>query len=207
MNSSKTASSESNARPLVLASTSAYRAQLLSRLLVPFITVAPESDETAVPGETCRDTAVRLAAVKAGAGARRSALADALVIGSDQVADLDGVALGKPLTVENAFSQLRSMRARKVVFHTALAVLDIRSGRLQQAVVPTVVTMRDYPDAAIEFYLIHENALDCAGSAKSEGLGAALIESMTSDDPTALIGLPLLSLVSMLQREGVEVLS
>jgi len=207
LNSSKTPLSASHPRPLVLASTSAYRAQLLSRLLVPFITVAPASDETAVPGEVCRATAVRLAAVKAAAGAARSGLTDALVIGSDQVADLDGVALGKPLSVENAFSQLRSMRARKVVFHTALALLDIRSGRLQQAVVATVVTMRDYPDAAIEFYLSRENALDCAGSAKSEGLGAALIESMTSDDPTALVGLPLLSLVSMLQREGFEVLS
>ena len=174
---------------------------------MPFTTIAPGCEETTLPGEACRETAVRLAILKARFGAVRSAMAHALIIGSDQVADLDGVALGKPMTVETAFAQLCAMRSRKVVFHTALALLDIRSGRLQEAVVPTVVTMRNYSDAAINFYLTHENALDCAGSAKSEGLGAALIASMTSDDPTALVGLPLLSLVTMLASEGVEVLS
>jgi len=174
---------------------------------MPFTIIAPNCDESAMPGESCEDTAVRLAVEKARAGAGRSGLPDALVIGSDQVADLDGVALGKPGTFERAVAQLQSMRARKVIFHTALALLDIRSGRLQQAVVPTTVTMRNYTDNAIHFYLNRENALDCAGSAKSEGLGSALIESMASDDPSALVGLPLLSLVTMLQREGIEVLS
>ncbi len=194
-------------RPLVLASTSAYRGQLLARLQLPFSTVAPDTDEAALAGEAGAATALRLAIAKAGTGARISRLTDGLVIGSDQVAVLDGTALGKPGTRDNAIAQLSAMRGREVMFHTAVALLDIRSARIQHACVPTTVKLRDYSDAAIAFYLDHESALDCAGSAKSEGLGAALIESMTSDDPTALVGLPLLTLVTMLSREGVEVLA
>lgn len=194
-------------RPLILASTSTYRAALLARLRLKFVVVAPGTEESTWPHETGEATAIRLAAAKARAGAVQSGLDDGLVIGSDQVAELDGVALGKPGTLANAMEQLRAMRGRCVVFHTAIALFDIRSGRVQQAVVPTMVTMRNYSDSAIQFYLDHEDALDCAGSAKSEGLGAALIKTMSSDDPTALIGLPLLSLVTMLQHEGIEVLS
>ena len=195
------------AKPLVLASTSRYRAELLNRLQIPYTTVSPDCDETSLAGESCADTANRLAAAKARAGAIRTGLTDGLVIGSDQVADLDGTALGKPGNRDNAVKQLRLMCGKRVIFHTALAVLDIESGRLQQAIVPTVVTMREYNDQAITNYLDRENALDCAGSAKSEGLGAALIASMTSDDPTALVGLPLLTLITMLAAEGVEVLA
>jgi septum formation protein len=191
---------------LVLASTSRYRAELLQRLRLPFEIVSPHCDEVPLADERCEDTAIRLAVVKARAGADRAALSQGLVIGADQVADLNGIPLGKPGTRENAARQLQAMRGHTLVFHTALALLDIDSQRLQQTVVPTSVKMRHYSDAAIAYYLDHEDALDCAGSAKSEGLGAALIESMRSDDPTALIGLPLLALVSMLNAEGVGVL-
>ncbi len=194
-------------RPITLASTSRYRAELLQRLRLPFETVSPNCDESALPGETCADTAARLALAKARAGADRASISHGLVIGSDQVADLNGVALGKPGTRENALAQLTAMRGQTLIFHTALALLDVQSKRTQQVVIPTSVKMRVYSDAAIAYYLDHEDALDCAGSAKSEGLGAALIESMRSDDPTALIGLPLLSLVSMLNAEGIEVLA
>ncbi|MCA2998852.1 MAG: septum formation protein Maf [Rhodocyclaceae bacterium] len=194
-------------KPLVLASTSRYRAELLNRLQIPYTMVSPECNEAPLIGESCAETAARLAAAKALAGAVRSGLATGLVIGSDQVADLEGAAIGKPVTRENAIRQLQKMRGKRVVFHTGIALLDIGSGRLQQAVVPTTVTMREYSDQAISHYLDRENALDCAGSAKSEGLGAALITSMTSDDPSALVGLPLLTLITMLAAEGVEVLA
>jgi septum formation protein len=172
--------------------------------MLPFDVVKPDVDERAQPGEPCLDLARRLAKAKARAGA---ALRSGLIIGSDQVAELDGIALGKPGTTENAFAQLAEMRGRAVVFHTALALFNTESGRMQERVVPTVVRMRSYSDAAIRHYLAHEDALDCAGGAKSEGLGAALISRMESDDPTALIGLPLLALVDMLSAEGVEVLA
>lgn len=194
-------------KPLVLASTSRYRAELLNRLQIPYAMVSPECNEAPLIGESCAETAARLAAAKARAGAVRSGLATGLVIGSDQVADLEGTALGKPVTRENAIRQLQKMRGKRVVFHTGIALLNIGNGRLQQAVVPTTVTMREYSDQAISHYLDRENALDCAGSAKSEGLGAALIASMTSDDPSALVGLPLLTLITMLAAEGVEVLA
>ncbi|MFM7461560.1 MAG: Maf family protein [Burkholderiales bacterium] len=194
-------------KPLVLASTSRYRAELLNRLQIPYTMVSPECNEAPLIGESCAETAARLAAAKALAGAVRSGLATGLVIGSDQVADLEGTALGKPVTRQNAIRQLQKMRGKRVVFHTGIALLDIGSGRLQQAVIPTTVTMREYSDQAISHYLDRENALDCAGSAKSEGLGAALITSMTSDDPSALVGLPLLTLITMLAAEGVEVLA
>jgi len=199
--------STSPAKPLILASTSRYRAELLGRLQLPFTVVDPNCDKAPLPNETCAETATRLAVAKARAGAMQTGLTSGLVIGSDQVADLDGAALGKPGSRENAIEQLRKMSGERVVFHTALAVFDIESGRVQQAIVPTTVTMREYSDQAISHYLDRENALDCAGSAKSEGLGAALIASMTSDDPTALVGLPLLTLITMLAAEGVEVLA
>jgi septum formation protein len=194
-------------KPLVLASGSRYRAALLDRLQLPFATVSPGTAETAGLGENCRDLASRLSAAKARDGARVFGQPAALVIGSDQVAELAGIALGKPGTRDNARRQLQSMRGQTIVFHTGLALLDVASGRLQVDVVPTTVTMRNYSDAAIEYYLDHEDALDCAGSAKSEGLGAALIHTMHSDDPTALVGLPLLRLIDMLHTEGVEVLA
>ncbi len=200
-------------KTVILASTSRYRAQLLARLKVPFSIIAPESDESVVPRELCRDTALRLAVNKARDGAMKLLQAPALshasglVIGSDQVADLDGQALGKPGTRSAAKEQLQAMRGKIIVFHTALAVLDMASGRIQVQAVPTNVSMRSYSDAQIDYYLDHENALDCAGSAKSEGLGVALIASMTSDDPTALVGLPLIALTSMLAAEGIEVLA
>ena len=122
------------------------------------------------------------------------------------MADLNGTQIGKPGTRERAVAQLQSMRGQSLVFHTALALINAKTGVLQSAVVPTTVVFRNVSDTEINFYLDHENALDCAGSAKSEGLGAALIAKMTSDDPTALIGLPLLALVAMLKNEGVEVL-
>lgn len=198
-------------KSVILASTSRYRAELLARLKIAFIVVAPTTDEAALAGEGCHDTAERLALAKARDGAMQAVshlrLPTGLVIGSDQVAELNGMALGKPGTRVRALAQLQAMRGQTVVFHTALAVIDIASGRAQSQVVPTLVTMRHYSDAQIETYLDHENALDCAGSAKSEGLGVALIAGMTSDDPSALIGLPLIALTHMLSREGVEVLS
>jgi septum formation protein len=195
-------------KKIVLASTSRYRKTLLERLQLPFTVVAPDSDETPGQYERCADTAERLSVAKAYAGAAKCTRDDAyLIIGSDQVADLNGIALGKPGTVERAFAQLQSMRNQTVIFHTGLALLDTASQRVQKIIVPTRVTMRDYSDDEIHYYLAHENALDCAGSAKSEGLGTALIASQTSDDPTALIGLPLIALATMLANEGVTVLS
>jgi len=197
-----------NSKPtVVLASTSRYRAELLTRLKIPFTTVSPEVDESVIANETCAATSIRLAIAKAKAGIIKSGLTKGLVIGSDQVADLNGAALGKPGTQERAFQQLTAMRGQIVVFHTSLALLEISSARVQSICVPTVVSMRNYTNSDIQYYLDHENALDCAGSAKSEGLGLALIAAMTSDDPTALIGLPLIQLTSMLRKEGVEVLS
>jgi septum formation protein len=198
-------------RPLVLASTSRYRAELLARLKIPFSQISPDTDETAKLDENCQEIALRLAVAKAWAGValfkQQNEANAGLVIGSDQVAELNGKALGKPGTRANAFNQLQQMRGQMIIFHTALALIDIASSRIQTKIVETTVMMREYSDAQINYYLDHENALDCAGSAKSEGLGAALIASMTSDDPTALVGLPLLALVDMLANEGVEILA
>ncbi len=197
-----------NRKPiLVLASTSRYRAELLARLKIPFTTVSPNLDESPTSNEACSDTAMRLAIAKAKIGAIKSGFTQGLVIGSDQVADLNSVALGKPGTHEKAFQQLIAMRGQSIKFHTGIALLDIASGHIQSACVLTTVTMREYSNDEIQYYLEHENALDCAGSAKSEGLGAALIAAMTSDDPTALIGLPLIQLTTMLRNEGCQVLS
>ncbi|MER2553502.1 MAG: Maf family nucleotide pyrophosphatase [Thauera sp.] len=187
---------------IVLASTSTYRRLLLERLQLPFETDRPETDETALAGETPSATAERLALDKARAVATR--WPDALVIGSDQVAHLGDEIFGKPGTEARAIAQLQRMRGQTVVFHTALAVLNTRSGRAQVAGVPTRVRFRDLDDDAIRRYVERERPLDCAGSAKSEGLGIALLEAMSGDDPTALIGLPLIALSRMLRAEGVQ---
>ncbi|MBI2311347.1 MAG: septum formation inhibitor Maf [Betaproteobacteria bacterium] len=188
---------------IVLASGSPYRRQLLARLQLPFDISVPDVDETPLPGETPEITASRLARAKARRVAEK--MPDALIIGSDQVAVLEGVALGKPLAHENAVRQLRFMSGKTVVFHTALCLLNGRTGRLQEQVVPYRVTMRSLTDAQIEHYLEKEQPYQCAGSARTEGLGIALIASMQGDDPNALIGLPLIALVDMLAGEGVPI--
>ncbi len=186
---------------LILASGSAYRADLLRRLGLPFRAWSPDIDESPRPGETCAGTAARLARDKARAGAGR--FPGAWVIGSDQVAELDGLPIGKPGDRDNARGQLRAMRGRTVTFHTALCLLV--DDRAQEAVVPTAVTFRDLADDEIERYLDREPAFDCAGSAKSEALGIALLSRLHGDDPTALVGLPLIALAGMLRREGARV--
>ncbi|WP_175944481.1 Maf-like protein [Caballeronia sp. BCC1704] len=192
---------------LVLASSSPYRRELLQRLRIPFDVVSPDIDETPLEGESPEATAVRLSIAKARAAAERLAdAAGALVIGSDQVATFDGRQLGKPGTHDNAVEQLRSMRGRSVEFHSALALFDTRTGDVQSADIVTRVRFRDYSDAEIEAYLRAETPYDCAGSAKSEGLGIALLDAIDSDDPTALIGLPLIALTKMLRAAGLSVL-
>lgn len=188
---------------LVLASTSTYRRELLARLQLPFEVRAPAVDETALPGEAARDTAMRLAAAKARAVSAE--FAQALVIGSDQVAALDGISLGKPGNHSTAVVQLRAMRGKSVVFHTAVALHNTGSGVLQLAEVPTVVCFRHYSDVEIEAYLAREKPYDCTGSAKIEGLGIVMLERVNSDDPSALIGLPLMRLSAMLRNEGIAV--
>ncbi len=190
-------------RPLptiVLASGSRYRRELLARLRVPFDVARPDVDETPLVGETPLETAVRLAREKAEDVARHYRAA--LVIGSDQVATFDGVQIGKPHTHDKAMEQLRQMRARTVTFHTALCLIDTRDGIVRTRETPTRVHFRNLPDAELDAYLRLEQPYDCAGSAKSEGLGIALIERMEGDDPNALIGLPLIALVSMLREAG-----
>ncbi len=191
-------------RPLVLGSTSPYRAQLLSRLKLVFDVVAPEIDESARPGEPPDELARRLALVKAHAVAAR--FPDAVVIGSDQVADLDGEPLGKPGSHDKAMDQLRRMRGRTVVFQTAVAVVCVATGFEQFDLAPVKVRFRHLDDAEIEAYLHAEQPYDCAGSARSEGLGIALLDSIDSDDPTALVGLPLIRTCRMLRAAGVKVL-
>lgn len=186
---------------LVLASTSAYRRTLLERFGLPFETARPAVDETPLPGEPPATTADRLAIAKARAVAQDHP--DALIIGSDQVAHLDNEIFGKPGTVERAIAQLQRMRGETVVFHTALALVNTRTGAVQVDSVPTQVRFRDLSDAEIVRYVDKERPLDCAGSAKSEGLGIALLESLSGDDPTALVGLPLIALARMLRAEGV----
>ena len=187
---------------LVLASTSAYRKMLLERLHLPFDTDRPETDETPLPGEAPAATAERLAAEKARAVAGR--WPDALVIGSDQVAHLGDEVFGKPGTEARAIAQLQRMRGQTVVFHTALAVLNTRTGHLQVEGIPTQVRFRNLSDDEIRRYVAKEQPLDCAGSAKSEGLGITLLDAMPGEDPTALIGLPLIALSRMLHAEGLE---
>lgn len=188
---------------IVLASTSPYRRVLLSRLRLPFEVKAPAVDEAVLRGEAARDAALRLAEAKARAVA--PSCPSALVIGCDQVAALDGASLGKPGSHEKAVAQLKAMRGKCVVFHTALALLNTGSGALQQAEVPTAVYFRNYGDRQIDRYLALEQPYDCTGSAKIEGLGIVLVERVVSDDPSALIGLPLMQLVTLLGNEGVAV--
>ena len=188
---------------LVLASTSPYRRELLQRLSIPFEVGAPDIDETPLPGEGPADTALRLAQAKAMALAE--SYPGALIIGSDQVATLDNLQIGKPGTHERAVAQLQQMRGRSVIFHTALALYDSRSGTSQVKDVQTEVRFRDIDDAFIETYLHKEQPYNCAGSAKSEGLGIVLIESMQGSDPNALIGLPLIELINMLQNVGFRI--
>lgn len=191
-----------NSQLLVLASTSVYRSELLQRLQLPFETAAPEVDETPLPGESARATSLRLAQEKARTVA--AAYPVALIIGSDQVALLDGQQIGKPLTHDNAFRQLRAMRGKTTIFYTALALLNSKTGKMQAEVTENHVTLRDLSDAEIEGYLLKEQPYHCAGSAKSEGLGIALMSRMTGDDPNALVGLPLILLTEMLRRENVH---
>ena len=190
-------------RALVLGSTSRYRCELLQRLHIPFTTAAPQVDETPMPGETPHDLARRLALEKARAVARDFPLA--VVIGADQVADLNGQSLGKPGTHERAVAQLRQMRGQTVIFQTALAVVCLDSGFEESSLAAVRVKFRDLTDAEIENYLRAEQPYDCAGSAKIEGFGIVLVESVHSTDPTALIGLPLMQLAAMLRNEGVAV--
>jgi septum formation protein len=192
-------------RTLVLGSTSRYRRALLERLGLPFIVDPPDLDEVALPGESPGQTALRLAEAKARAVAARHG--DALVIGSDQVADCAGQAVGKPGTRDAAVAQLRALSGRTVVFHTGLALVDAASGRCQTALVDVASTFRSLSPAEIEAYLDREAPFDCAGSVKSEGLGIALFDRIASDDPTALIGLPLIALCRLLREEGVEILA
>ncbi|WP_295550590.1 Maf family nucleotide pyrophosphatase [uncultured Pseudacidovorax sp.] len=191
-------------RNVILGSTSRYRRELLSRLHLPFDVQAPEVDETPHPGEAPAALAVRLALAKAQAMAER--FPEAIVIGSDQVADLDGEPLGKPGDHARATAQLRRMRGRTLIFQTALAVVCKATGFVQQDLAPVRVVFRRLDDAAIEHYLRTEQPYDCAGSAKSEGLGIALLESIDSDDPTALIGLPLIRTCRLLRAAGVDLL-
>ena len=187
---------------LVLASTSAYRRTLLERLTIPFSVARPDTDETPLPGETPAATAERLAAEKARAVARD--WPDALIIGSDQVAHMGNEVFGKPGTEARAIEQLQRMSGQTVIFHTALALLNTRSGHIQVEGVPTSVRFRTLGDDEIRRYVAKERPLDCAGSAKSEGLGIALLDALSGDDPTALIGLPLIALCRMLRAEGVD---
>ena len=187
---------------LVLGSTSRYRRELLERLRLPFEQASPDVDETALPGESPPLLARRLALAKARAVAALHP--DAIVIGSDQVADLDGRSLGKPGSHQGATEQLRSMRGRAVVFHTAVAVVCQATGFEAQDLAAVTVRFRDYSDAEIEAYLRAETPYDCAGSAKSEALGIALVSAMESDDPTALVGLPLIRLCAMLRAAGLD---
>lgn len=189
---------------IILASTSKYRRELLARLGLPFEVVSPQIDEVALPAELPQDTARRLAQAKAGAVAAR--FPQAIVIGSDQVAVLEGTKLGKPGNHANARRQLKAMRGREVAFHTALCLCNFAGGRSVSRVVPFYVRFRDYSDAQIERYLKLEQPYDCAGSARCEGLGIALIAEMRGSDPNALIGLPLIALTEMLAALGVDVL-
>ena len=196
--------SDPTQRQLLLGSTSPYRRDLLARLRIPFEVAAPEVDETAYPNETPKQLACRLAMAKARAVAAR--FPSHVVIGSDQVVDLDGLALGKPGDHARAVLQLQQMRGQTVVFQTAVAVVCRDSGFAQMDLAQVQVKFRDLSDAQIEAYLLAEMPYDCAGSAKSEGLGIALLERIDNDDPSALVGLPLIRTCRMLEAAGVRVL-
>jgi septum formation protein len=192
-------------RKLVLGSTSVYRRELLERLRLPFSVAAPHVDETPQPGETPVALARRLALAKARAVAEQ--YPDCIVIGSDQVADLHGQPLGKPGTHERAIAQLQAMRGQTVIFQTAVAVVCLASGFVQEDLAAVKVQFRDLSDTEIEHYLQAEKPYDCAGSAKSEGLGISLLDAIDNDDPTALVGLPLIRTCRMLRAAGLDLLS
>lgn len=196
--------SESTHRKLVLGSTSPYRRELLERLRIPFEVAAPDVDETPLPSESPQQLACRLAMSKARAVAAQ--FPACVVIGSDQVADLDGHSLGKPGNHARAVAQLHEMRGQTVIFQTAVAVVCLETGFAQMDLAQVKVKFRDLTDAEIETYLRAETPYDCAGSAKSEGLGIALLESIDNDDPTALVGLPLIRTCRMIQAAGVKLL-
>jgi septum formation protein len=187
---------------LILASTSRYRRELLERLRLPFEVRSPDVDETPLPGELPAALANRLAMAKAQAVS--AAHPDAIVIGSDQVADLDGTPIGKPGNHERAIAQLRSMRGRSIVFHTAVAVLRGSTGYSGSASAAVTVKFRQLTDPEIEHYLQIEQPYDCAGSAKCETLGIALVDAIDSDDPTALVGLPLIRTSALLREAGIN---
>jgi len=187
---------------LILASTSPYRRELLARLRLPFEPQSPQVDETPAPGERPAALAQRLALAKARAVA--AVFPDAVVIGSDQVAELDGQPIGKPGTHERAVQQLRTMSGRSVVFHTAVAVVRRDTGFEAEALVPVTVRFRRLGDVDIERYLRLEQPYDCAGSAKAETLGIALLDAIESNDPTALVGLPLIETCRMLRAAGLD---
>ena len=191
-------------RQLVLGSTSRYRRELLARLHIAFDVAAPDVDETPLANETPQVMAMRLALAKAYVVAAQ--FPSAIVIGSDQVADLNGIPLGKPGTHERAVAQLRMMRGQTVIFQTAVAVVCVDTGFAQSDLAAVRVRFRDLTDAEIEHYLRTEQPYDCAGGAKSEGLGIALLDAIDSDDPTALIGLPLIRTCTLLRAAGLDVL-
>jgi septum formation protein len=191
-------------RQLILASTSVYRRQLLERLRIPFSVISPEVDESALPGETPEQLARRLAMAKAKAVAVQQP--ESVVIGSDQVADLAGVALGKPHTHDRAVAQLQRMRGHTVIFQTAVAVVCQANGFAQVELAAVSVQFKPLTDVQIEHYLQAEKPYDCAGSAKSEGLGIALLERIDNDDPTALVGLPLIRTCVLLEAAGLSLL-
>jgi septum formation protein len=188
--------------PLILASSSRYRRELLERLRLPFEVVVPLVDESALEHESTAAQALRLALAKARAVA--AAHPQAVVIGSDQVADLDGQPLGKPGSHERASAQLRLMRGRQVVFQTAVAVVRAATSYEQALLATVAVRFRPLADDEIELYLRLEQPYDCAGSAKCETLGIALLESIDSDDPTALVGLPLIRTCRLLREAGID---
>ncbi len=194
---------------LILGSSSAYRKELLSRLRLPFEVIVPDIDETPNAGELPQDTACRLAKEKAFAVAKNAP--GALIIASDQVATLDDKHIGKPCNHANALYQLQTMRGKEVIFHTALCLFDTRNQdsvlALQLTNIQTFVTFRDLPDAELDAYLHLEQPYDCAGSAKNEGLGIAILENIRTDDPTALTGLPLIALTGMLRKAGITFFS
>ena len=192
-------------KKIVLGSTSIYRAELLDRLGLNYVTARPDTDESPLEWESPAATALRLAIAKAHSLAKK--FHNSLVIGADQVADQNGTAIGKPGSKKRAFEQLQNMSGQTLVFHSGLALINTETGRVQSRVVDTTVRFRTLSRHEIENYLGRENALDCAGGAKAEALGIALIASMQSDDPTALIGLPLIALIDMLCAEGVAVLA
>jgi septum formation protein len=189
---------------LVLASTSPYRRALLAKLQVAFVVANPNVDETPLTDETPENTSLRLAELKAKAVA--ADFPKALIIGSDQVATLNGNHIGKPGNHENAVKQLQMMRGNTIIFHTALSLYNSVTGNLQSRIVPTTVTIRNLSDTQIESYLLKEQPYQCAGSAKSEAMGITIMEKMEGTDPNALIGLPLIALTQMLMNEGWDVL-